>query len=378
MGLNMSSKPHQQQEQQEWSPYVGPRAFKRDFEEQKLFFGRKFETEKIISLIYGHKVVLVYAQSGAGKTSIFNASIVPALEEKGLQVLPLARIGLSSRAATLNEINPYIFNIILSLVPDDSSSLKIKSLSEFLHDYFPHGTNQREKPIPQVIIFDQLEELFNLYSDPDKWHEEQEDFFKEIADTLESDPLLRAVFVIREDYLAQLDPFANFLPERLRSRFRLERLRQDAAKEAIKGPLEKAKADADVSAIDRLFDEGVIDRLIEELLKIRVETFGGQYREIKGEFVEPIQLQLVCQRLWNKLKTSQIDHITQDFIAYLGDVDRALEDFYAETIREASKQTSISEDIIRNWFEESLITSSGTRGIVHRGFKSTGSIPNRC
>ena len=36
----------QQQRQQEWSPFVGPRPFKRDAEEQKLFFGRKYESEE--------------------------------------------------------------------------------------------------------------------------------------------------------------------------------------------------------------------------------------------------------------------------------------------------------------------------------------------
>ena len=56
--------------------YVGPRPFKRDPGEEKLFFGRDYESEKIISLIFSHKLVLVYAQSGAGKTSIFNAKIL--------------------------------------------------------------------------------------------------------------------------------------------------------------------------------------------------------------------------------------------------------------------------------------------------------------
>ena len=69
---------------QEWNPFVGPRPFKRE--------EREYESEKIISLIYCHRVVLLYAQSGAGKTSIFNASITPMLEERGLQVLPQVRI----------------------------------------------------------------------------------------------------------------------------------------------------------------------------------------------------------------------------------------------------------------------------------------------
>jgi YVTN family beta-propeller protein len=177
----------------------------------------------------------------------------------------------------------------------------------------------------------------------------------QVSDALGNDPLLRVVFIIREDYLAQLDPFAMLLPESLRSRFRLERLRKDAAFKAVKGPLEKAKGHVDEAKIKKLFDEGVIDKLIGDLVKIRVETFGGQSQEVKGEFVEPIQLQVVCQRLWNKLRSSQLDQINQDF---LGDIDKALELFYVEAIREASKRTGVSEDVIRIWFDEKLITSS--------------------
>ncbi|MGC1931397.1 MAG: hypothetical protein WA667_20690, partial [Candidatus Nitrosopolaris sp.] len=363
---NASSPNSQQKQQQEWNPFVGPRSFRRNAEEQRLFFGRNYETERIISLIYSHKLVLVYAQSGSGKTSIFNASIIPTLEQRALEVLPVARVGIgsivpvassedhaninstittttSSSTDTANvnesrsEFNPYISNASQSLLPkqtQDHSLLMNLSLSQFLSIYFPHKTDQkRGRQIPQVLVFDQLEELFNLYVDPDKWHEQQNDFFKQITQALEKDPLLRVVIIIREDYLAQLDPFAEVLPEKLKPRFRLERLHKDAAVEAIKGPLEKAKAFVNNERlITKLFDEGIIDKLIEDLLKIHVETFGGKYREINGEYVEPIQLQVVCQRLWNKLIHSEVDQISKDYFGYLGDVDKALEDFYVDAI----------------------------------------------
>ena len=53
------------------NPFVGPRSFKRDLQDQRIFFGRDDETEEIVSPIFSHQLVLVYAQSGAGKTSIF-------------------------------------------------------------------------------------------------------------------------------------------------------------------------------------------------------------------------------------------------------------------------------------------------------------------
>ena len=41
-----------------------------------------------------------------------------------------------------------------------------------------------------------------------------------------------------------------------------------------------------------------------------------------------------------------------------------------------SKKTGINEKNIRNWCEEKLITSSGTRSIVHRGTSSTEGMHN--
>jgi hypothetical protein len=46
------------------------------------------------------------------------------------------------------------------------------------------------------------------------------------------------VLIIREDYLASLDPFRDSLPEKLRPRFRLELMSKTSALEAVKGPLE--------------------------------------------------------------------------------------------------------------------------------------------
>jgi hypothetical protein len=58
-------------------------------------------------------------------------------------------------------------------------------------------------------------------------------------------------------------------------------------------------------------------------------------------------------------------------------VDLALEDFYKDAILSASKQTGIVEGEIRRWCEENLITSSGTRSIIHRGHNFTDGMDNK-
>lgn len=254
------------------NPFVGSRPFSQDIEDQKLFFGRNCESEKIISLIYSHKLVLVHAQSGAGKTSLFNAKIVPELQKRGLQVLPIARVGFGSNVTDKTPTNIqqdekepvsssidnlYLLNTFQSLAPNisDYSALKDQSLSEFLEMYFPHQVNQRGKDIPQIIIFDRFEELFNFFSDPTRWQQHQQDFFSNISDALEKDPLLRIVFVIREDYLDQMDPFVSILPEKLKPRPRLERIRYDQAIQAIKGPLEISNYDVPIYEIKQIVQD---------------------------------------------------------------------------------------------------------------------------
>ena len=78
------------------APYIGPRPFGDSLEDQKRFFGRDYEAEEIISLIMAHDTLIIYAQSGAGKTSIINAQIGPNLEKDGFKILPIARVKIAS------------------------------------------------------------------------------------------------------------------------------------------------------------------------------------------------------------------------------------------------------------------------------------------
>ena len=63
------------------------------------------ETDEIISLVASHKLSLVDGQSGAGKTSIFNAQIIPRLEKEGFEVLPIARVQTTQPELVSSENN---------------------------------------------------------------------------------------------------------------------------------------------------------------------------------------------------------------------------------------------------------------------------------
>jgi hypothetical protein len=349
---------------QERNPYVGPRPFER--QDRALFFGRDREASEVLSLVIAHRVLLLYAQSGAGKTSLINAGLIPLLEEEGFEVLPVARVrGLIPKDIEPEEIpNLYVFNTLMSWVEDeaDPKELTQMPLAGFLKER-EHPADEEGLPSPRVVILDQFEELFGFY--PERWRD-REGFFEQVRDALEEDPLLRVVFVMREDYIAQLDPYAPLLPEKLRARFRLERLRQAAALAAVTGPLR---------GTGRSFAEGVVEQLVGELLKVRLETSAGETAVVTGEFVEPVQLQVVCQSLWQDLPFD-VTVITEDHLQAFGDVNQALSEFYERSIERAAQEASVKEGDLRTWFEHTLITPAGTRGTVYRGPERTGEIPN--
>jgi DNA-binding beta-propeller fold protein YncE len=313
-----------------------------------------------------HREVLLYAQSGAGKTSLLNAGVIPLLIEEGFEMLPVARVrGLIPEGVDLKAIvNIYAFNTQMAWVADrvDPRAMTSTSMAAFLGGR-GHPTDAQGVPLPRVAIFDQFEELFAFYAE--RWRE-REAFFLQVAEALEADPLLRVLFVLREDYVASLDPHADLLPEGLRTRYRLERLRSEAACLAVEGPLR---------GTGRSFAEGVAASLVQELVGIRLESAAGEVVEAAGEYVEPVQLQVVCQNLWLELPP-ETTLITTEHLRTFGDVNEALRVFYERAVSRVAGETGVNESDLRRWFDHQLITAAGTRGTVFRGRDSTGGIPN--
>jgi WD40 repeat protein len=94
-----------------------------------------------------------------------------------------------------------------------------------------------------------------------------------------------------------------------------------------------------------------------------------------GIYVEPVQLQVVCQSLWDAL-TPQENVITIKHLQKYGDVSEALSNFYERSIRSVAKDTGVKEETLRRWFGDTLITPEATRAPVNRGNETTGGMPN--
>lgn len=341
------------------SPFVGPRPFSDT--DREMFFGRDREIAELLSLVVSQRVVVLYAVSGAGKTSLLTAGLVPALTAHGFDVLPRVRIQ-SPATPPDDAANAFEYATLRSL---GHSGDLTSTLASFLAK-LPREEDAYGFPRPRALIFDQFEELFTAYQQ--RWPD-REPFMRAIAAALAADDELRVVFSLREEYVAQLERYANVFPMGLRARFHLERLRGDAALLAARGP---------VQARGISFAPGVAETLIHDLQQTQLDlsTIGQSgTATIQGEFVEPVHLQVICSELWRR-RDPATEVITHDALAGMGGVDASLAAYYDEAVAAAAKRASVSEHKLRAAIGRELITSAGTRSAVFASPQERGDLPN--
>ena len=332
------------------NPYVGPRPFSR---EDRFFYGREREVRELRDLLIAERIVILYSPSGAGKTSLIQAGLLPALEEEDFRILPIVRVNQPFGEDRNNGANRYVTSALFSLESArplaeqrDPDALARMTIAEYLAALpRPEGS-----PTSDVLIFDQFEEILTL--DPTD-EAAKRDFFDQVGKALRHRDRW-ALFSLREDHLAALDPFLPAIPTRLETSFRIELLGPEAALQAIQRP----SAEVGVT-----FADEAARRLVADLRQVRVQRLDGTIEEVPGPHVEPVQLQVVCQRLWDHLG-ADTERIDLELVESYGDVDGALQEFYRESVRAVTRQTGVPERDLRDWFDEQLITEHGVRGQV--------------
>jgi hypothetical protein len=343
-------------------PYVGPRPFRRS--DSKRFFGREKSTDELFSLVLASRVVILYAQSGTGKSSLVNAGLCPVLEQNGFDVLPVARVQgwLPAGKTALQLGNPYVYFTLASWGEQVADAAAEGTLSAVLAR-LPRANDRYGDPTYRMLVFDQFEELFTSF--PACWPQRSR-FAAELVRCVANDERLRILFVVREDHLADVLSLAEAFPASLRSSMRLSLLGQDDAVEAIEGPLQG-------SAFS--YAEGVAVKLAEDLTRVRVEVSPGEVLEVPGDSIEPVQLQVVCTELWRALPPGATV-ITAEHVSSLGDATAALAHYYDSAVRGTARHAKVDPVFVRRWISSELITPAKTRGTAYRGIRLTAGLPN--
>jgi hypothetical protein len=339
------------------NPFVGPRSLGRG----DPIYGRTREIGDLANLLVAERIVLLYSPSGAGKTSLLEAGLSPELARRDFHVFPTIRVGFEPPDITGRDArNRYVLSVLTSVEEGRPAETRIAA-SELatitLDEYFDRLVADTPEGRDPCFVFDQFEELFTL--DPTD-HAAKADFLTELGIALR-DRGRWSLFSMREDLIAQLDPYLALVPNRFAIRYRLDLLGPDAATVAIR----RTAADAGVD-----FTQEAAALLIDDLRRVQVQRAGVTTFEA-GPSIEAVQLQVACRQLWETLDRAATE-IRADDVAALGSVDNALGDFYASQVHGVAQRTGANEREIRTWFDEALITENGFRTQVLRGPQTNG------
>lgn len=394
------------------NPYIGPRSFRTG----ETLYGRTREVYDLAGLLIAERIVLLHSPSGAGKTSLIQAALIPQLEAQGFLPLPVIRVNTEPSANVIDDYlldgllsqqiftrehkpvsglgpmdgNRYVLSVLLSLeegVPESQrlplADLTALTLDEYLNqrasliiqtqfEQFSHSDADAEDtdnvytddiPDAELLLFDQFEEILTI--DPTDT-DAKEAFFIQLGAMLRNRNRW-ALFSMRDDYVASLAPYLRHLSTRLDTRYRLDLLGVAAARQAIQQPVQR---------VGVAIADDAVTRLVDDLRRVHVQQVDGTIKEQSGPYVEPVQLQVVCYRLWEHLPADKQCIEVSDLVS-LGDVDQALAGYYAERVAAIAQATGIHEREIRRWFNYRLITEQGIRGQVLQGSGQSDGLDNR-
>lgn len=335
------------------SRYPGMRSFSK--QEQSIFFGRSKEVQELYELVRVQNVVVMFAKSGMGKTSLLNAGLIPILEEvapievrfQDTKISPLEKL----KKAALDYINHEKADKYSNGVHNPWEIFKSRELTPFVENKTP------------LLIFDQFEEFFTHdFKDRNEFRKEIAHFIENKVPDRVNDILIKVprnerthellawcspikvkiLFVMRSDKFHLMDELSKEIKSIINHRFSLLPLTIEKAKEAI---IEPAKLDENIFKVAPFeFDELLID----DMLSIK---------NSKG-YVESWQLQLLCgsiekQIILEKEEGNEITLAGRHFLGGIEGIEQILNDFYINKLDEIKNETE--KDAAKYIIEEKLI-----------------------
>jgi len=342
------------------SPYAGLKPYTQ--ENAALFFGRDREQTVLVSNLRASRLTLLYAQSGAGKSSLLRAGVAVRLTE-------LAQRDFNQRGAARN------IPVVFSSWRDDLTVELIggiqKAIIPFLRRASPPmpATDQLDQAIEAasratgaalLVILDQFEDYFPYQSGemPDR------PFADELASCINrADLQAKFLISIREDAYSSLgDLFKGRISNVYGNYFHLEHLTREAAREAIEKPIASFNK-LHVDQVPVQIEPGLIDVVLDQLSQLAPDQ-DGIGRHTEGNGAEPHRdevaapyLQLVMKRLWDTELGKPSRKLRRETLEELGEAKEIIRthiDRVLGNLPDEQRETAV--DILQR-----LVTPSGTR-----------------
>ena len=348
------------------------------------FNGRDDDARALLRSVLATPVCVLFGKSGLGKTSLLLAGLLPLLPERYVLAVPLRRIehgagapGLSAqmlraldeavgRSALRPAADAAGLAVALAVaVPGDP----VAALWERLHDRRQQLLDAQGRRWTLLFVFDQFEEIFTLQAD-DLLRQQA---FRELGDLLENrvppqvsarldrhDELLdhldldsqpaKFLVSLREDFLPELETWADMIPRLGPNRYRLLPMTTEQAMAAV----QKTGG----ALVDTRAAKQIVEFLGRQGAQAALMTTGVTQPLRQSRRIEPALLSLVCASL-NADRLAQTPPAAQLDVSQLESrgaqiLDRFYDDALASLAPEQRTQTA-------RWVEANLITEGGTR-----------------
>jgi formylglycine-generating enzyme required for sulfatase activity len=326
--------------------YPGSVSFSDNDADRSVFFGRDVEVQEVLNGVLSNQVLVLYAKSGLGKTSLLQAGLFPLLRECNL--LPIRLRFVKANISLLEELHESAkatcAELSIDFTPGEGATLW-----EYLNtalfskgDYF----------LTPVLVLDQFEEVFTLQTPeyraalaqqlgsvvngqiPSELRErllKQVEEGKDSPAYLATPPKVRMLLSLREEYVGMLQELSQALPGILNQRFRLGPLLMEHARAAIEKPAALPDAERRFQTYPFSFAEGTVDDVLQFFVK------GKKHSDI-----EPFQLQVLCHHAERQVALRQEqtpDNVVVDTQGYFGGeagMERVLQQFYREALSKVS------------------------------------------
>ncbi len=338
--------------------YPGAKPF--ETEQESIFYGRQQDTDALYRIIRAEPLVVLYAKSGLGKSSLLNAGIIPRARNTGdfIPVIIRFQAYATDKLQTPEQI------VRKAIAPYGSETTFLDTLIQNESTLWQDLKEAQIQGRRLLLVFDQFEELFTYPKGT------IEDFKQQLAEALFTklpqrymnvmemqleegtcelsenqisllgeSPEVHVVLAIRSDRTHLLNSLNDYLPTIQRHTFELTPLSIDGAKEAILSPAHDNNRNFIKPCFD--YDTTAVQKIIDFL------TQTGEER------IESTQLQIICKSVETKIEAKN-QVITSEV---LGDLTHIVGNFYYDTLSKITNTTQYIQ--ARCFIEDELIFEKG-------------------
>jgi hypothetical protein len=332
------------------APYPGAEPFR--LIDHPIFFERKHETRLLLQEIIVYRGVLLYGDSGAGKSSLINAGLIPTVRNEGFVPDRIRLKNLRDGEIIIERISlredgkpPFLTP---SLAGESGETDRVVlSINDFRTRLFDFA-----KEHYPLLIFDQFEEFATLFEQTQKPEESREaqrnqaEILKLLVELLRHRELkVKMLFSFREDYFAKLTQLFALSPELQQQYIRLIPPTTEKLREIIAGPFRNNELRAHF--VSRSPSKAVFsDKLIDALEK----DFRG--RSTAG-ILNLTEVQLACQELWSSPTPEEL--YSKENVSGL--LRLVLEDAVAKLAEQNLREPGVA-------LLSFMVTSFGTRNVI--------------